>query len=208
MLFRSVSQSRYPAVLVDIDLNRLEFVYKRSNLYNKAQHYEAALRQMQSKYSSSSASALIAYKLAKLLNDQGSMYDPKTSEDYRWNYKTALDICLAAIKDHPKGFGAESCKYLSDNIAAPGIYLASEKLVIPNQPVKARLSLKNLSGAEVSIYKIPNLSVNTDLGDEKCEWDSKVGKLIKKKPLWSKTFRLGNEGDFRSHSYEIELAFF
>lgn len=195
-----------PSALVDIDLNRLEFVYKRSNLYNKAQHYEAALRQMQSKYSSSSASALIAYKLAKLLNDQGSLYDPKTSEDYRWNYKTALDICLAAIKDHPKGFGAESCKYLSDNIAAPGIYLASEKLVIPNQPVKARLSLKNLSGAEVSIYKIPNLSVNTDLGDEKYEWDSKVGKLIKKKPLWSKTFRLGNEGDFRSHSYEIELA--
>lgn len=198
-----------PSALVELDLERLEFVYNNSSLTSPEKDYEAALRLLQSKYANYPASAYASFKLATLIHSEGNKYNPEFAEDHRWAYKNALEICQAAVDAYPLSYGGRSCKELAVSIKVPEINLTAEQYVLPGSPIKALLSLKNLSAVKLRIYRIPYLNIESaDEGDYNWSRDDykQVRALLKKKPAWSKSFRVENEGDFRTHSYELPLA--
>ncbi|MBW6513869.1 MAG: hypothetical protein K0B87_03830 [Candidatus Syntrophosphaera sp.] len=201
-----------PAALVEVNLERLRFVYDNFALEVAEKHYESALRLEQSKYAGHPASASAAFRLAELVYELGSRYKPEFSEDYRWNFKNALEICREGVNAHPKSFGGRACAALADRIQTPSLDLTTESHVVPRAPVKALLRLANLSRVRVRAYRVPYASLEDDEYQENYYWQrddyQKLKELARKKPLWEKTFELANEGDFRSHSYELPLTSF
>jgi uncharacterized protein YfaS (alpha-2-macroglobulin family) len=199
-----------PAALVEVDLDRLGYVYAKSDIADSEVNYEAALRLLQSRYKDNPASALAIFRLATLINSLGSRYNSELGEDYRWHYKQALEICRQGMKDYPNSYGGQSCSTLAHNIQVPGLNLTTENSVIPGSPVKALLKLKNLSAAEVRIYRIKEPTYRYDYYDEEESWQKdnykKVRQQWDKQAYWQKVFRVENEGDFREHSYEIALG--
>ncbi|MDZ4182970.1 MAG: hypothetical protein U1B83_08845, partial [Candidatus Cloacimonadaceae bacterium] len=197
------------SALMEVNLDRLEFFYQNARLSNAEKHYEAALRLEMLQYAANPVSALAAFKLATLYNNRAGKYNPELSEDYRWHFKIAAEICDHAEKAFPRSIGGQSCATLSSQIKHPVLQITSEQYVQPNMPVKVLLELKNLGGVEIKIYRIPHSTGAEDYNpDESWQRDNykKVRELSRKKPLWSQSFSFENQGDFRSHSFELALT--
>ena len=210
-LLRFHLNDKDPSALVEVDLDRLQFVYDNCSIANPARDYEAALRLVQSQYAAYPASSSATFKLASLIKSQGDLYKPDLAEEHRWDYKNALEICQSAIKAYPGSYGAISCQVLASGITQPELALTTEQYALPQTPIKALLGVKNLSRVKLSIYRIPqtNIEKNENYDSEENWWRDdfkKVRALLKKSPAWSRTYQVANEGDFRLHSYELPLT--
>ncbi len=198
-----------PSALADVDLDRLEYIYDNCSLANPETSYDAALRLVEAKYKDYPISAYATYKLATLIYEQAALYKPDVSELYLWNYKAALELCNLAIKAYPKSFGGMSCMALAEQIQAQNINLVCENIVIPELPVKVQISTKSVKQVQIRIYHIRNIDINADYQNyyEQSNWHdlTKLGNLLKKTPKWSKTFPITDDGDYRTHSYELAL---
>jgi uncharacterized protein YfaS (alpha-2-macroglobulin family) len=197
-----------PTALVEVDLERLEFVYKIFNMNNPEQLYEDALRNLLTRYANLPVSAYASYKLANHLYKQGFLYDPSISEAYRWNFKLAESICKAAREAYPESYGANCCTILLQNICIPDLSMETEQFVLPGASQKALLKLRNLNDVKLKIYKIPY----PDVREMQKHYYSfmvdnyqKVRTMMEKSPLWNHVFGVEAESDFRDHSYEIPL---
>lgn len=199
-----------PSALIEVDLGRLGFVYLNCKLPKPEEPYEAALRLEQSKYSAYPASAYAYFKLALLYYNLAGRYKPNESEDYRWHYQKAAEICREAVKAFPKSFGGISCSALEKTIISSSLNVVMEQFVLPQTPNKVFVSVKNLSGVKLHIYKIPypSLLINEYNPEYLWETDSnkKVKALLKSEPYWSNSYPITNEGDYRIHTYELPLT--
>ncbi len=208
-LIRFHLSDRDPAALVDVDLDRLEFVYNNYSETEPEKLYESALRLEQSRYKEHPISTFATYKLALLINELGTQYNPAVSEDYRWYYKDALEICEQGLKAHPGSYGSIACQALKEQIQEPVLLLTAENINLPGQPIKVLLEAQNLAQAQVRIYRLPFPVQEEDYDYQfnNWRWDDKkqLEKILKQKPLWSKTFPLSDEGDYRLHSREVAL---
>ncbi len=198
-----------PSALAEADLDRLSYMYANCALRAPDTYYEDALRLALDQYAPLPAGAYAAYKLAELYKSRGDLYQAETGEDHRWDYVTALQLCDAWSGQFPGSYGSDCCSALAQNIRLPELNLNLENLTIPSQTAKALLSVKNLSGAVVKVYRIPHRGAGS-YNPETFDWtdtrDKKMEALLKKEPLWSKSFETANEGDFRLHTFEIPLG--
>jgi len=199
-----------PSALVDVNLDRLAYVYKNSSLSNPELLYEEALRLEESKYLDHYVYTQIRFRLAQLIYNLGSRYKPEISEDYRWNYKYALELCTKPLEDFPTSFGGQSCNVLKGIIIKPELNLSTENIVVPNTPVKSQIRAKNLSQVQIRLYRIPYADLTKYQDYNYSYWRDndyeKIRRILKQKPLWKETISFQNEGDFREHSYETALT--
>ncbi len=198
-----------PSALVDVNLDRLWFAYQNSELENPEQMYKNALRLEEVRYRDHEVFAQIRARLARLYHQLASRYKPELSEDYRWHYKDALELCQEAIERYPESYGGQICAALKNEITSPSVNITAERVNAPNTPFKALLSAKNISQIQFRIYRIPYHSIKDGDYDYYRVWSSsnykRLRELMKNKPNWSDTIIIENEGDYRNHSYEFAL---
>ncbi len=209
-LIRFHMQDADPSALVEINLERLDFVYRNCKLPQPEQYYEAALRYEMEAYKDHPISAFVTYKLALLFESLAGKYKEDVSEDYRWDYKHAKELCEQAVKDNPNSFGGQSCYGLIKSIMAPAANLSVEQYMLPNAPVKALLSAKNVLQIKLSVYRIPYPALADKDYNEDNKWtnegNKKLYELQNKKPSWSQHLMVPNEGDYRNHTFELALT--
>ena len=197
-----------PSALVALDLDRLDYVYGILSTEDPEARLEQALRAIMARYADHPASASAAFDLASLLCSLGDKYAPESSEAYRWHYQEAARICDTAVLQFPDSFGGKSCRYLADSIRKPSLDLSVESTLLPNSPAKALLSLKNTGKLELKLYRIPYPAVDKT-GDDDRSWMrddyKRLHELNATPALWSQSFSLKLEDDFRLHSYELPL---
>jgi len=190
------------AALLDVDLKRLDFVYKNSVTQDKIEVYETALINLIMKYHSSPLVAEIYYQLARLNSDLGSKYDPGISEDYKWRKKKAYDFCQKVIEQYPDTPGAQNCLSLKSELETKNISLQLEKVNLPNTSILGLCSFKNIDQIFYRIYEIDyeelnqiiNHNQNSILENFKTRDIFKLGKL-----------QLPDDGDLNQHTAEIKL---
>lgn len=199
-----------PTALVEANLERLSFVYEKSRMAEKENLYEDALRFEMETYADFPVSSHAAYKLGFLYVNRSRLYDPQISSEHRWHLKTAVDICSNASQRYPKSFGGHLCRELIQDITKPVMELHSEQTVITNTVIKAKLSLKTITGVMIKLYRIPYPSIDiVDVGltHDWLENDKqKLKDIYKREALWSSVINVSYEGDYRLHSYEIPLT--
>lgn len=199
-----------PAALVEVDIDRLDFIYRKGQIANSEKYYETALRLLMDKYAAYPCSAYAKYKLASLYDSLSAKYNPELSEDYRWYLTKAVELCEEAIKAYPKSFGGMSCNALKSRITQLEQQITTEQFLQPQSTLKVLLSAKNLSFVTFKIYRIPYPSLKSRYYSPEAYWQEdshkRVWALLKKTPLWLSTYPVTNEGDYRSHSYELALT--
>ncbi len=90
-----------PTALIDADLIRLDFVRDNSILEIKDSLYLNALLSQEKKYSSNPAIAMTGYKIAEEYSRLGDLYNPKVSDQHKWDKKKAFDKCKNVIEKYP-----------------------------------------------------------------------------------------------------------
>ncbi|MCK4359567.1 MAG: hypothetical protein KAW92_12680 [Candidatus Cloacimonetes bacterium] len=192
-----------PDALIDVDLKRLKFVHNKSVKENKGELYETALLALGKKYEQLPASAEISYELANLYFQIGHNYNAQFSEDYRWHFKKAYDLCQETIKRFPKTIGAENCEYLICQITEKNISLQTEKVNLPQKLSLGLLNYKNVNEFYFRVVKFPiedkeELLYNYD-------YEKRVKYFLKQQLVKEWIINIPDDEDFQSHAVEIKI---
>ncbi len=192
-----------PQAIIDADMTRLEFVYNKTTLPEKDSLYLSALTAIEELYESSPYSAQVIFKLARFYYQQGNQYNPRLSDDHRWEKKTAAEYCKKAIKSFPGSMGAENCKTLLNTIQKPDIGITAENRILPGKPSLILLKWQNVKRAYFRVLRMDYRPFKTMIRRQ----DSKqiVEKLLSEKPVLSWDIEIPDEGDFQQHTSEIEI---
>jgi len=201
-----------PAALVELDLERLQYLYKRCSLPHPETYYENALRVLLSRYDDSPVSAIVAYKLAVLYRELGDKYQPGVHEEYFWNYKLAVTLAREYQEKYPSSFGGKSCQGFLKDINTTKLSISIEQYVQPRMSFRMLLQTRNLEKVTVYIYPYPfqrmedaELDPIYDSYIRSEVWD-RIDELMDLTPLWEKEYDLPYDGDRRAHYREIPIA--
>ena len=192
-----------PTALIDIELQRLQFVKNNATFPHADSLYYNNLTNLASLFDNTPSSTEVAYQLASTHFNKGKKYDPLTSNKYQWEIKTAHRICTTAIQKYPKSIGAKQCKHLIDLIEQKELNVLMEKVNIPNTPLKAKISSKNIDSVFLRIYSVDFDAFNQWNNYRKR--DQLIAKITSQEVVKDWKLNLQNGGDFQMHSGEFKI---
>ncbi len=196
--------------LVPIDLERLGFVKNHLTLTNKNDLYLAALQALEQKSIKNPVSALATHAIAQVWVEKGGLYKPLQSDEHKWDLKKAYDICEEAKKRFPDSPGAAFCHNLQLSLDQKSVAATIEKVNLPNQPFRGRISYKNITTLYWRIVKVTREEVltqrlkwqnnyNVDREEKFVEWLVSLGSVK------TNSYTLPNDKDLQTHSVEAKL---
>ncbi len=193
-----------PTALIDVDLERLEFIRQNSILTDKDSLYLKAVRQVEKSYIKDTASADAGYLIARELSKFGSQYAPLVSDQYKWEKKKAVEKCVEVEGRFPDSDGAKNCKYLQSQIKTPELNLKTEAVNTPNKPFLLSVGYRNINKL---YFRVIQMDYETDR-DLQLRTNDKTNVLKKYASLpvlksWEQYFP--NDGDFQNHRTEIKI---
>jgi uncharacterized protein YfaS (alpha-2-macroglobulin family) len=193
-----------PDAFIDVNLERLEFVnFNAIRIENTDSIYLNSLQNFEQKYSEFPASTNISFVIAETYSDLSYQYDPKISDKYKWNNKTAAKICMEAIKKFPKSAGANNCKVLLQDLNWCFFNLTIEDVNIPEKKILGFLKYQNIDKLHFRIIKTNYLKNKKLLKNSRNE--NIIENYLKQTPVKEWSFDLINDGDLQQHSTEIIL---
>ena len=142
--------------LIDLELERLNFVYSNSVNNNKDKLYRNALEKLLKTYTNKEYSSNISYVLASNYYALATKYNPNdtTTSKYKSYAKIAKDILDKAVKKFPKSIGAQKCKTSIENIERKELSFVSENVVPSKSVFATSISYKNIDTVYYKIGKI------------------------------------------------------
>jgi len=187
--------------LAHVDIERLKFVHQHAVFPNRDALYLNALENAAENLGHHEVSALYRYEIARLYQQLGNSYQPKTKEEHRWKLKEALTQCELVLAQFPESQGAGKCRALQSEILTKSLQLTVEQHVPIDSPSRILVNYKNLDGLQLTAYKASNADFrNLD----ELYPESKKLEFIKGLPLiqqWEASLK--NEIDFQQHGMEI-----
>ena len=187
--------------LVDVDIDRLNFVKQNGVFRDKDEAFLNTLKASKAKYSGEAISALYDFEIANLYVQQGRSYNPKTNFEVRWKLKETVDICNAVIRDFPKSRAADKCESLKKNILNESLNITSKTVIPENQFSRFLVKYTNIKKLKITIYDVgvTEISRFNDIYNE----DKKLKFLRNKSVAEQWSVHLKSEGDYQNHSTEI-----
>ena len=184
--------------LMEVYINRLQFVKNNTTLNNKNDFYIKSLEQSLLQYKTGNAYALLKAHYAQAL------YDNATLKVNPENRKKALDITEDLIVSHPNSEGAVLAQNLQSRILQPILQLQNEIIIPPNQSSKVWIEFNNVKQVYLHIYQIPQNHSFYKFNYQ--DRETKINKFFAThKALKTTTVNLPQKGDYFKHSTEALL---
>ena len=194
-------QDNQPDALVDLTLERLDFV-KSNAIFNDVNSiYLNTLNDLKKQFPDKEIVTQIDFKIASLLNEQAGEYTTGTDETNRWKRKEALAVCEEAIRKFPESNGAKNCKALKSNILTATFSITTENYVPLNKKSRLLVSYKNLDSLHLQILPVSQkqyLKFRDIYNDS-----ARIAFIKKLNLLKSWIVQLKNEQDYQEHSSEL-----
>ena len=190
--------------LVDVELKRLEFVYRKTVLENKKELYISALKKLEEKYKKNDAVAMVKYFIAKWYRDRGNEWIPYGPEEHRWSIKKAYEICKDAVDIYPDSEGALMCRAFMGELTYKTLSLQAENVNLPDRPFLMNVTYKGVEKLHFKALKILPEHQRI-LDDNKLNYKKKYRKLLDYKPYKQWTSNIPDDGDLRSHTVALKV---
>ncbi|MCH3881853.1 MULTISPECIES: alpha-2-macroglobulin family protein [Tenacibaculum] len=190
-----------PKALVDVDLQRLQFVKQHATFNNKEIIFLQTLKASQEKHKNNEESGLYAFEIAQIYHQQANSYSVENNTEHRFKNKKALAICNSIIEKFPESNGAKKCIALKAKIKNKSLHITSEKYVPINANSRLLINYKNIEKLNFSAYKINKTQLEklnrTHQDSAKINFINKLDKVTS----WNAGLR--NENDFLQHTTEV-----
>jgi len=185
--------------LVDIDLERLNYLYNQATEENKSAQYERCLKSLSKQYNSHPIVGEVDYRLAQLYYQQARLYDPFVGEAYRWDSKKAWEICKHVVETFSETRGAILCQNLINSIESKSIQVEVEDVNLPGSPFLGKLTFRNVDSVFFRLIEAPNR--------EERDYDRKrlVEFFKAQKPVKNWSITLPALADYQQHSTEFKI---
>ena len=190
-----------PDALVDVDIDRLQYVYGASVTENKDSLYVQALRQITGKHNTATA-AQAWYLLGAFFENSASTYQPLQDTTHRYARLKAKEILERVVRDSAQKGAAWAASYnLLHQINAPHFSFEVEKVNVPQLPFRALVTYKNVPQLYFRLIKATNALKNNQNRNEEKYWDALLAAPAIKN--WQQT--LPQTGDMQEHRVEVKV---
>ncbi len=187
--------------LVDITLNRLDFVKQNAKITEKEKVYFETLKKLQKQYRRSPISTEINYRIAVYYQQEANKYTTKKEKTHQFKLKDAIAVCDAAIVKFPKSEGAKKCQNLKIQIVQQNATIKNERYIAVNKESRLLISYKNTKKLYFRVYKIPH------------HFEEEINKIYKQSEKLAKIKQLQvvtdfnnvlkSESDYQLHTTEV-----
>lgn len=191
-----------PNALIDADLARLNFVNSVSVSAQKEKLYEAALMDIEKQYPSNPAIAQAMYLRGSIYLDNGNEYEPFTKTANQYEIKRAKELFEQVYAKFPKSEGGINAKNELMQIALPSLNLQTEKVNLPNQPLRTLVKYKNVQTLYLRVIKTSREDLKKY---ERIDYNQKWKAFTSLKPVKSWSINLPNLQDYQQHATEIKI---
>ena len=206
-LLKFHQQQKDTAALIDVNLDRIQYVNFHGTFANKDSLYREALLQTAQAFTTNRFAADAWYLLAKYYSEKAQAYKPTGDTSKRYYYLKALEITqqFIPLKDSTKGhFGLYN---LHQSILTTSLQTKTEQVVAPALPIKALIEYRNVNSLYYRIIKA------TDAVEDSLRkiWTDRqrnlsIFSLAKNFPyLRQEKITLPATGDYQPHSVEIKI---
>ena len=187
--------------LADLDMQRLKFLYYRSNVERKDSLYLSALKQIAEHFSAKPISADAFVLIGKHYQEIDSLI-------------TALTYYTKVVAMFPESIGGKNAANYIKTIRQTDISATVEDVNIPGKPLLALLNYRNVKTARVTIYKIWATQYNelANMRDGKyvpstyiLPIEPVINYLKKLEPLNVEELQLPGTEDYRTHATEFKI---
>ncbi|WP_218598426.1 alpha-2-macroglobulin [Polaribacter sp. NJDZ03] len=176
--------------LVDIDIQRINFIYEHATFTHKKKIYLSTLNKTKQYFIKNEASALYTFQIAKYHREQA-------------NNTLAFSICNEVINEFPRSMGAQKCAVLKSQILEKSLSITAEQFVPINTNSRALINYKNIDNIYFTAYKITSTELEKFNKTYNNSAKIKFINTLEKNKNWNANLR--NEQDYLQHSTEIIL---
>ncbi|MDD7914766.1 hypothetical protein [Polaribacter ponticola] len=127
--------------LVEIDIQRLNFIYQQAIFKNKESSLQTTLKTSRNLIRNHVSSGLYAFEIAQFQKNKA-------------NNKKALLICNEIIKQFPKSLGEKKCSILKKQITQKTLSIIAEKYIPVDKYSRLLINYKNIDNLFFTAYKI------------------------------------------------------
>ncbi|SFW80986.1 MG2 domain-containing protein [Chitinophaga sancti] len=199
------------AALLDVDLDRIQYMNNVAVMPDKQVLYIKQLEQMQQTYAGEKDATQLMYLLAIHYKQIGDGKENNGDLTPAAAMKKAVALCEQAIKQAPASGGANSCKALLQSIKTKSMQVTTEQVNLPDEPFRALINYKNVNKLYFRVAKIDE-AFRTRL---KAQLASNEGYEERNKKYWNmilgkkadRTWELALPGtdDYREHAAEAKV---
>ncbi|MFI5188635.1 MAG: MG2 domain-containing protein, partial [Chitinophagales bacterium] len=191
-----------PGALIDVDIERIEFVNEKGVQQNKEELYLAALNHLGHHYENIPAASQASYLIAQHYSEDASTYQLYGDTTHRFDKLKAKEICEKILAQKDSSEGKVNCYNLLNELNAKDLKFLVEKVNIPDQPFRAMIQYKNFSQVYLRLIKADDKikSEQENYYDEKF-WN----KITGISPIRSWDQILPDTKDMQEHSAEIKI---
>ncbi len=193
-----------PDALIDVDIERIEFVHQHSVLEDKEEPYKQALISISKKYPTTPQASQAWFLLGAYYESLAAKYDPNKDTANRFARIEARNILEQVVKDsaHYKGTEGWANSYnLLNEITKPHFSFELEKINLPAHPFRTLVKYKNTPALYLRLIKADN-ALKKSLENY---YDEKSWHLLLKAAAiksWQQDLPVTN--DLQQHSVEIK----
>ncbi|HXB91948.1 MAG TPA: MG2 domain-containing protein, partial [Puia sp.] len=200
-----------PDALIDLDIERIDFVYAHYTLENREKDYRQAIVRVTERYGALPAAAQAWFRLALFYRAKASA-DARPQENdkavadsaARTGNIRALAICEKVLEEKDSSEGWINCSNLRREILAPHLQLQTEQVNLPNRPFRSRVSWSNFDRLYLRIIRIDSLEKRMSYFPM---WDDASWSKLLSLPVYRSSMQaLPPTSDHRTHSVEIAIA--
>ncbi len=192
-----------PDALVDVDIERVGFVYLHAVIDNKEELYRQALQRITNRYADLPAAAQAWYLQA--LSYAGTTTKGETPADTtRYSKVRAKAICEKVLAQKDSSEGRQNCLMLYNDLVRKTLSLTTEMVNMPGQPLRCLVSWSNFNKLYLRIISLDNVQAQSQARQT---WDDAYWDKLLHMPVYSSSSQsLPITDDYRVHSTEMAVG--
>ena len=142
-----------PGALIDVDIERIQFVNEKGVQENKKELYLLALNHLVHQWENIPSASQASYLIAGQYNEDADTYQPYGDTTHRYDRVRAKEICEKVLAQKDSSEGKINCYNLLNEINKKDLQFSVEKVNIPGQPFRAFIPYKNFNQLYLRLVK-------------------------------------------------------
>ncbi len=198
-------KDKSPNATIDVDLERIEWVYSKANFSNKDELYLKALETITTNHSNLAATQAW-FLQAKFYSNKADTYKAFTKTTNRFDNAKTLEIINTRLKINSDSCeGNKNMKALRTFILRKAIATKTEAINVPDQPFRMLVNFRNTPTLFYRIIKLKNKIDNADDEDDYSYNDKFWSKVVNRNYAKQVEQKLPSINDYQEHSTEIKI---
>ena len=194
-----------PDALIDVDIERVQWVNSYGVMDNKDTLYMQALARITARYGDEPVAAQAWYLQAQRLTYPVSVVPSAPPNDtLRYDNVKAKAICDRVLMQRDSSEGKEQCKDLRNRLVEKWLNIQTEKVNLPVQPLRGLVTWSNFDHLYLRLI---NMDSYKTMLPSTISGNDKYWKNLLSLPIYrSFDLALPATGDYRRHSTEIAIG--